>query len=122
MCSPSILLGHEINNLLLDVTILGIAARIVPRLQRPRQTKVNVLGIFLLGALSVIQWLGICYLPLLYVYTANIACTCKVCVCSIARLRAIWNPPNTVPDCELFLYIVTSRLLDGGKTEANTKG
>ncbi|KAI1452632.1 hypothetical protein F4805DRAFT_446639 [Annulohypoxylon moriforme] len=70
MNSPTVLLGYEISNLLLDATILCIPVTIVPRLHLSTLKKATVLGIFLLGAL--------------------------VCVCSILRLTAIWNPPNVV--------------------------
>ncbi|KAI1091034.1 hypothetical protein F5B19DRAFT_293354 [Rostrohypoxylon terebratum] len=70
MSSPRVLLGYELSNLFLDVAILCIPATIIPRLNLSRLKKITVLGIFLLGAL--------------------------VCVCSILRLHAIWNPPDIV--------------------------
>ncbi|RWA07919.1 hypothetical protein EKO27_g7184 [Xylaria grammica] len=65
---PRVLLGYEISNLLIDVAILCIPTGTVIRLQLPWLKKVPIIGIFLLGAV--------------------------VCVFSIIRLKAIWNPPN----------------------------
>ncbi|KAI1442931.1 hypothetical protein F5Y02DRAFT_232304 [Annulohypoxylon stygium] len=89
--SPTILLGYEISNLFLDVTILCIPITIVPRLQLSTVNKVTVLGIFLIGAL--------------------------VCVCSILRLTAIWNPPNVVQNFKFsFTYIWATMQLGLGIT------
>ncbi|XDG03991.1 hypothetical protein ABKA04_003606 [Annulohypoxylon sp. FPYF3050] len=52
--SPTVLLGYEISNLLLDVTILCIPVSIIPRLHLSTVKKVTVLGIFLLGALQLL--------------------------------------------------------------------
>ncbi|KAI0533190.1 hypothetical protein GGR58DRAFT_487728 [Xylaria digitata] len=65
---PRVFLGYEISNLLIDVAILCIPTGTVIRLQLPWVKKAPVIGIFLLGAV--------------------------VCVFSIIRLTAIWNPPN----------------------------
>ena len=43
-----------------------------------------------------------------YNYKASIDYNCRVYVCSIARLRAIWNPPNIVQDCSFFYIIFAS--------------
>ncbi|KAI0813691.1 hypothetical protein GGR55DRAFT_635539 [Xylaria sp. FL0064] len=65
---PRVLLGYEISNLLIDVVILCIPTGTVIRLQLPWLKKVPIIGIFLLGAV--------------------------VCIFSILRLKAIWNPPD----------------------------
>ncbi|KAI3339452.1 hypothetical protein F4824DRAFT_455467 [Ustulina deusta] len=65
---PRVLLGYEIANLLIDVAILCIPTGTVIRLQLPWLKKVPIIGTFLLGVL--------------------------VCLFSILRLIAIWNPPD----------------------------
>ncbi|KAI0383267.1 hypothetical protein F5Y04DRAFT_278974 [Hypomontagnella monticulosa] len=77
LSSPAVLLGYEMSNLFLDVTILCIPVTIVPRLRLSTPKKATVLGIFLLGAL--------------------------VCVCSILRLTAIWKPPDVLQNCKSLL-------------------
>ncbi|KAI0844178.1 hypothetical protein F5Y00DRAFT_256200 [Daldinia vernicosa] len=68
--SPRVLLGYELTNLFLDVAILCIPAGVVLQLHLQTSKKVTILGIFLLGAL--------------------------VCIASIIRLTAIWNPPDII--------------------------
>ncbi|KAI1171851.1 hypothetical protein F4777DRAFT_590929 [Nemania sp. FL0916] len=67
---PRVLLGYETSNLLIDVAILGIPTGTVLRLQLPWIKKVPIIGVFLSGAL--------------------------VCIFSILRLCAIWNPPDII--------------------------
>ncbi|KAI1080985.1 hypothetical protein F5B20DRAFT_538104 [Whalleya microplaca] len=75
---PRVLLGYEITNLFLDVAILCIPIAIIPRLHLERSKRVTVMVIFLLGAL--------------------------VCIASILRLTAIWNPPDIVENFD-FTYV-----------------
>ncbi|KAI0427178.1 hypothetical protein F5Y09DRAFT_317024 [Xylaria sp. FL1042] len=65
---PRVLLGYEISNLLIDVAILCIPTGTVIRLQLSWLKKLPIISIFLLGAV--------------------------VCIFSILRLKAIWNPPD----------------------------
>ncbi|KAI1121816.1 hypothetical protein F5Y10DRAFT_288007 [Nemania abortiva] len=69
---PRVLLGYELSNLLIDVVILCIPIGTVLRLHLPWLKKVPIIGIFLLGAV--------------------------VCIFSIVRLTAIWNPPHIFQD------------------------
>lgn len=109
--SPTILLGYEISNLFLDVTILCIPITIVPRLQLSTVNKVTVLGIFLIGALYVSYR---CFTTLSAPFRhhhsqfSNATYMYRVCVCSILRLTAIWNPPNVVQNCKFSLISQTS--------------
>ncbi|KAI0435993.1 hypothetical protein F4803DRAFT_543659 [Xylaria telfairii] len=93
--SPRVLLGYELSNLFVDVVILCIPTSTVSRLQLPLSKKLPVIGIFLLGAV--------------------------VCIVSILRLTAIWNPPDIIENfdfnhtylwstLQLGLAIVTSCL------------
>ncbi|KAI0404732.1 hypothetical protein F4802DRAFT_566097 [Xylaria palmicola] len=66
--SPRVLLGYELSNLFIDVAILCIPTSTVGKLQLPLSKKLPLIGIFLLGAV--------------------------VCIASILRLTAIWNPPD----------------------------
>lgn len=110
--SPTVLLGYEISNLLLDVTILCIPVSIIPRLHLSTVKKVTVLGIFLLGALYVsYRWFTALSTPFLYHHGqfSNAAYMSRVCVCSILRLTAIWNPPDVVENCKSSLPGVISQ-------------
>ncbi|KAI0554698.1 hypothetical protein F4679DRAFT_524598 [Xylaria curta] len=69
---PRVLLGYEISNLLIDVSILCIPTGTVIRLQLAWPKKIPIIGIFLLGAV--------------------------VCIASVVRLTAIWHPPNIFRD------------------------
>ncbi|KAI1361986.1 hypothetical protein F5Y08DRAFT_313337 [Xylaria arbuscula] len=65
---PRVLLGYEVSNLLIDVAILCIPTGTVLRLRLSWGKKVSIIGIFLVGAV--------------------------VCIFSVVRLTAIWNPPD----------------------------
>ncbi|KAI0509532.1 hypothetical protein F5B22DRAFT_616627 [Xylaria bambusicola] len=65
---PRVLLGYEISNLFIDVAILCIPTGTIIRLNLSWLRKVPIISIFLLGAV--------------------------VCIFSIVRLTAIWNPPD----------------------------
>ncbi|KAI8633036.1 hypothetical protein F5Y19DRAFT_416247, partial [Xylariaceae sp. FL1651] len=67
---PRVLFGYELTNLLVDVGVLCIPTATVWNLQLPKSKKASIMGIFLLGAV--------------------------VCIFSILRLTAIWNPPNII--------------------------
>ncbi|KAI1166228.1 hypothetical protein F5B18DRAFT_649004 [Nemania serpens] len=93
--SPRVLLGYELSNLFVDVAILCIPTSTVSQLQLPLSKKLPVIGIFFLGAV--------------------------VCIFSILRLNAIWNPPDIIKNfdfgrtyfwstLQLGLAIVTSCL------------
>ncbi|KAI3324739.1 hypothetical protein HD806DRAFT_543373 [Xylariaceae sp. AK1471] len=81
---PRVLLGYETSNLLIDVAILCIPIGAVSRLNLPWLKKVPVIGIFLLGAV--------------------------VCIFSILRLTAIWNPPNIIQSLDFGRTYVWSTL------------
>ncbi|KAI1656745.1 hypothetical protein F4813DRAFT_124430 [Daldinia decipiens] len=66
--TPRVLLGYELTNLFLDATVLCIPIVTISRLNLPTSKKISVLSILLLGAL--------------------------VCIASIIRLTAIWNPSD----------------------------
>ncbi|KAK5988694.1 Wortmanamides biosynthesis cluster C-like protein [Cladobotryum mycophilum] len=66
--TPHLLLGYEMTNLFLDIAILSIPVPMVWKLQLEMSKKISLIAIFLLGAF--------------------------VCVASIIRLTAIWNPPD----------------------------
>ncbi|VUC30842.1 unnamed protein product [Clonostachys rosea] len=85
--SPPILLSMEITNLFLDIVILAIPTFVVSRLNLSTPKKVSVLGIFLLG-------LG-------------------VCAASIARMTAIWRPPNVLHKIDTPQTILWSTLQIG---------
>ncbi|KAI0117003.1 hypothetical protein F4814DRAFT_414852 [Daldinia grandis] len=68
--TPRLLLGYEMTNLFLDVIVLCIPGVTISRLKLQTSKKISVLSILLLGAL--------------------------VCIASIVRLTAIWNPSDPV--------------------------
>ncbi|CAG9948603.1 unnamed protein product [Clonostachys rosea f. rosea IK726] len=85
--SPPILLSMEITNLFLDIIVLAIPTSIISQLRLSTPKKVSVLGIFLVG-------LG-------------------VCAASIARITAIWRPPNVLYNIDTPQTILWSTLQIG---------
>ncbi|KAI1387739.1 uncharacterized protein F4822DRAFT_291326 [Hypoxylon trugodes] len=81
---PRILLGYEITNLFLDVLILCIPVGITWRLELPIQRRLAIAGTFLLGGF--------------------------VCVASIERIKATWNPPNINEDFDFPSIMLWSTL------------
>ncbi|KAI1127422.1 hypothetical protein F5Y10DRAFT_292813 [Nemania abortiva] len=84
---PRLLFGYELTNLFVDVAILCIPTTVVWKLQLPRAKKVTFTFIFLLGGL--------------------------VCIFSILRITAVWNPPNIFEDFNFALSYVWSSLQCG---------
>nr|ALM31996.1 decarboxylase_GME8373 [Daldinia eschscholzii IFB-TL01] len=80
--SPRVLLGYELTNLFLDVVILCVPVGVVTQLHLQTTKKITVLGIFLLGAL--------------------------VCIASIIRITAIWNPPDILANFNFSFTFVWS--------------
>ncbi|KAI1468737.1 uncharacterized protein F4812DRAFT_424513 [Daldinia caldariorum] len=80
--SPRVLLGYELTNLFLDVVILCVPVGVVSQLHLQTTKKITVLGIFLLGAL--------------------------VCIASIIRITAIWNPPDILTNFDFSFTFVWS--------------
>ncbi|KAI0104984.1 hypothetical protein GGR51DRAFT_200282 [Nemania sp. FL0031] len=81
---PRVLFGYELTNLFVDVAVLCIPTTAVWQLQLPRAKKVTFTFIFLLGGL--------------------------VCIFSILRITAVWNPPNIYEDFNFPLSYVWSSL------------
>ncbi|KAG6354181.1 hypothetical protein INS49_004785 [Diaporthe citri] len=78
MDTPKLLLAYELTNLFLDVFILCIPMPIVWQLNLKSSKKISLLGIFFLGAF--------------------------VCVASILRLNAIWDPSGQVAYSNAMLW------------------
>ncbi|CAH0047678.1 unnamed protein product [Clonostachys solani] len=82
--TPKLLLAVELTNLFIDVGILLIPVYAVRHLRLDRNRKFSLLGIFLLGA--------------------------AVCVTSIVRVTAIWNPPNVMANFQFAKTVLCSTL------------
>ncbi|OTB01750.1 hypothetical protein M426DRAFT_323242 [Hypoxylon sp. CI-4A] len=80
-------LGYELSNLFLDAAILCIPLGVVRRMRLSTSKKIAVSGIFLLGGL--------------------------VCVASIVRLTAIWNPPNPAAHIKFSTMVLCATLQNG---------
>ncbi|VUC24323.1 unnamed protein product [Clonostachys rosea] len=87
MSMPKLLLGFELTNLFIDVAILLIPTVMVAKLRLNAIKKVSVIGVFLLGAM--------------------------VCVTSIVRLTAIWNPPDILANFDTAKGMLWSTLQVG---------
>ncbi|CAH0021167.1 unnamed protein product [Clonostachys rhizophaga] len=87
MSMPELLLGFELTNLFIDVAILLILTVMVGKLRLNAIKKVSVIGVFLLGAM--------------------------VCVTSIVRLTAIWNPPDVMANFDTAKGMLWSTLQVG---------
>ncbi|CAG9954668.1 unnamed protein product [Clonostachys rosea f. rosea IK726] len=82
--TPKLLLAVELTNLFIDIGILLIPVYAVRHLRLDRNRKFSLLGIFLLGA--------------------------AVCVTSIVRVTAIWNPPNVMANFQFAKTVLCSTL------------
>uniref|UniRef100_A0A8H7NCK8 Rhodopsin domain-containing protein n=1 Tax=Bionectria ochroleuca TaxID=29856 RepID=A0A8H7NCK8_BIOOC len=87
MSMPKLLLGFELTNLFIDVAILLIPTVMVGKLRLNAIKKVSVIDVFLLGAM--------------------------VCVTSIVRLTAIWNPPDVMANFDTAKGMLWSTLQVG---------
>ncbi|CAI6101391.1 unnamed protein product [Clonostachys chloroleuca] len=85
MSMPELLLGFELTNLFIDVAILLIPTVMVGKLRLNAIKKVSVIGVFSAG----------------------------VCVTSIARLTAIWNPPDVMANFDTAKGMLWSKLQVG---------
>ncbi|CAH0004458.1 unnamed protein product [Clonostachys byssicola] len=82
--TPKLLLAVELTNLFIDIGILLIPVYAVRHLRLDRNRKFSLLGIFLLGA--------------------------AVCVTSVVRVTAIWNPPNVMANFQFAKTVLCSTL------------
>lgn len=97
---PELLLGFELTNLFIDVAILLIPTVMVGKLRLNAIKKVSVIGVFSAGC-NVSN--AILDLPPDLVSVYQVLRYDRVCVTSIARLTAIWNPPDVMANCKCLL-------------------